>query len=265
MEEKITSLKDVKDIAEAVQREVGQRQSFTEFYRGQGSDCFSLTPGIFRNSYSLEVIKGKEKQLFEDFLAAGSKGQIKVQDSWHKDKFPNLQHWFSLFQAQHLGLKTRLLDWTKIYDLALLFAVEDESKYNEDGQFWVFKCFTEHFIHNECDRELINNHPFNINRLIMINYPSFIEEGTKNNIGENRRARQQGQFSIQPIEEACTPLDQQNGVKPYLTKYLIDKDSKKKIKQELASKDCTIDWFYYRKEDNIDKTIKCINEEHLPL
>lgn len=39
-----------------------------------------------------------------------------------------------------LGAETRLLDWTIKWEMAVLFAVEDEILHNEDGQFWILRC-----------------------------------------------------------------------------------------------------------------------------
>ena len=262
--DKITCLNDVRLIQENVSWDRGDGTIFKEAYRGQGKDCYSLTPGLFRKFHSVAEYKIIEEKLFSSFMQETSKGLIKVQNDLNKEIYPNSQIWFSLFQSQHLGLITRLLDWTINWKFALLCAVEDKKHYNDDGQFWVFKCASEHFITDMIDSEIIKLSPFETKRLIMINYPSYADENFQEYDGENKRIRQRGFFTIQPLEQAIIPLDKQENVIKDLNKYIIDKDSKKKIKNELAKEfdGITIDWAGYKNNKTVKKLITKINKTH---
>lgn len=88
------------------------------FYRGVNDATWSLAPGASRARGEL---RGEEVEdsLIEDFLVSvGSRGGVATAaDPWEL---------YAL--AQHYGLRTRLLDWSKSPLVALYFALEDAAK-----------------------------------------------------------------------------------------------------------------------------------------
>jgi len=259
---KITSLDEIAQIVKQLQNSRILGVHFWEFYRGQGSDKFKLQPGIFRDQRNEKSYKKEEQRLFNCFRKKAKKGKIVVQDTFSKDKFPHTQTWFSLFQAQHLGLKTRLLDWTIKWEMAVLFAVDDETLHNEDGQFWILRCPPDKLIKDDSP-QILKSSPFEVNEFYTINYPFFYEKKNDHFTAEHRRARQWGRFSIQPIKGGMTPLEEQPVVNTYLEKFVIDKNAKAAIKKQLNDDGFTLDWAYYRHEANISDTIKKINKPSL--
>lgn len=256
---KITSFTEIAEIVHRLQNGRILGVDFWEFYRGQGSDSFKLQPGIFRAQRNTKSYLKEEARLFKCFQIKASKGKVNVQDSFQKSRFPHSQTWFTLFQAQHLGLKTRLLDWTIKWEMALLFAVDDESLHGEDGQFWILKCPPNKLL-GDRSPEILNATPFQINDFYTVNYPFFYDVDNEHFTGEHRRQRQWGRFSIQPIAQGMTPIEEQPDKLQYLEKYIIDKTAKLTIKQELARQGFTLDWAYYRNEANVSKVIKRINK-----
>lgn len=102
-------IKSLKEL-EAHKKDPGSVQ----FYRGESRDYDTpMMSGIYRNAknQSIDEISKNENDLFELFRKKVDSKSIKVQDP-----FPNqlkfYKEWFWLFQAQHLGLKTRLIDFT---------------------------------------------------------------------------------------------------------------------------------------------------------
>ena len=80
------------------------------FYRGVNDATWKLSPGAVRVG-----VEDREESLLEDFLVScGPRGGT----------LPGTDPWELYALAQHYGLRTRLLDWTKSPLVALFFALE---------------------------------------------------------------------------------------------------------------------------------------------
>jgi len=108
-----------------------QEKTPNHFYcfRGQRDAGWDLTPSIFRHkgSKSLENI---EKEIYTDFY-----NLIRMHIS---PTVNTNQPWELLCYAQHIGVPTRLLDWTINPLIALYFAVEDGYGTCQDGAWFEF-------------------------------------------------------------------------------------------------------------------------------
>jgi hypothetical protein len=259
---RIYSRDDLLPVINDIQLHLGlnQRQQFVEFYRGQGLDSYKLTNGLARFNHKPKNLQKRERKLFEKYKANVKSGNFKfIQEPYHKSKFKNIDDWFYLFQGQHLGLKTRLMDWSARWEVALLFAVENEELHGQDGQFWVFICPREFVINSGNFEDIYNSHPLDTQKSFMIN-PAFYQDASGQPfLPETRRGRQHGRFFVQPFPNAMTPLELQPELRPFLFKFIIDGGSKKQIKDELASFGLTTDWTYDRKDENIETEIQNLN------
>ncbi len=102
------------------------------------------------------------------------------------------------------------MDWTLSAEVGLYFAVDDPKFDDQDGQYWV--------IYVPQEKILIDGKPYKgynksaveaIEGTIFIN-PSFYQMGDdKQALGEVRRARQHGKFSMQSYENCIVGMDQQ--------------------------------------------------------
>lgn len=83
------------------------------WFRGHGNEKYYLLPSLLRYKNGLD----KEQYLFHKFRRFSEK------------VFPHKEsEWETLFDMQHYGLPTRLLDWTETFGIALYFAA-----YNHNG------------------------------------------------------------------------------------------------------------------------------------
>lgn len=255
--QEIKSIEDCKILVERIRERRIFYSNISEHFRGQGRANYELVPNIARNLKNAEAIKSKEISLI-NFVKSEIENlgleKIIRSDTYLNDK-QNI--WNLLFQAQHLGIPTRLLDWTMNWEVALWFAVENCKYDYEDGQFWVFTAPDR--IHLTDTRD--NYYKKDLNKLdktYLINAPIYWSEDLSSQIGDIRRQRQFGKFTISPYEKAFIPLEKQAEISPYLEKYCIKSEYKKQIRIELESNGINEDWLYYRDADK--KLLKKFNK-----
>ena len=82
--------------------------SDTIWYRGQNNVNYPLLPTLLRYKNGIE----KEKLLFERFCKFSERISQRRECEWE-----------TLFEMQHYGIPTRLLDWSETFCIALFFAV----------------------------------------------------------------------------------------------------------------------------------------------
>ena len=70
--------------------------------------------------------------------------------------------------------------------------------------------------------------------------------------------RQHGHFFIQSKDKSTVPLEEQADLSPYLHKFIVDKDYKSSIRQELGN--FTAEWAYYRQDADISEEIALLNK-----
>jgi len=258
---KIKSIEDLQPIINDIQHNLALngRQDFVENYRGQSLNAYKLLNGFSRFNHKPNNLIIKERKLLEKYVSQVNNNKIDfIQAPYHQRQYAFINEWFFLYQAQHLGLKTRLMDWTMRWEIALLFAVNEERHHGKDGQFWVFICPREYIINSGNLGVIYNTHPLEIEGNFMINSPFYQEVKGGDFIAERRRARQHGRFFTQPFLKGLGAMDEQHDLKQYLHKYIIDGNSKNRIKNELGN--ITSEWIYYRHDENIHTKIKFLND-----
>jgi hypothetical protein len=92
------------------------------WYRGHSSGEWKLIPSLHRLTIGLD----REKALFEDFYRLS----LLMSKKWDND-------WETLFDMQHYGVPTRLLDWTETLGVAVAFAVLDHHASHGDLAIYI--------------------------------------------------------------------------------------------------------------------------------
>lgn len=235
-----------------------------QFYRGE-SKLFKkpLTCGICRTNDDVQKIKKKEKFIFDEFVREIVNKEKTIQNII-PSKYDFEKEWFYLFQGQHLGLKTRLIDWTTDWKIALLFSVNEWKNDTMDGHFWIFNCPEEIKINLSSVEIIFNTNFFDVGANYMINPSQYYNELDESDyIGRRRMSRQYAHFLIQSLNDSLTPLCEQNKFKQRLTHLIIDSKFKTKIRNELIEEGCYLsDWIYYKNDCSISSQIRLINDKY---
>lgn len=230
---------------------------YTEIYRGHSKISYKLESRLSRIVRDAETMEKAESQLIQDFeksILTKSLTQIEEKEVFSKEFERN---WKILFQCQHLGLITRLLDWTIDWKIALLFAVQNEEYFGLDAHLWVFFSPKKWRIVHE---EIYSIDPKFITSPILGN-PSFhLSENMQKQTSFQRIIRQSGRFFIQSYEQSLLPLEENEEIKPYIFKFIIDGNSKKEIKQKLSEFGITTNSVYHEQDEYLNQAIDTINE-----
>jgi len=144
-EVRINSFSQFHDVIHRIQPDIG-------IYRGVPKSSYELIPSVGRllptyekNGLSKKDLLRDERISFNEFY----EHSIALTDKIPRNK------WEVLALAQHHGLPTRLLDWTRNVLVALYFAVE--KSYDEDSAVFAYKGDTK--VHVPEDNEDPLKHP----------------------------------------------------------------------------------------------------------
>lgn len=194
-------------------------------YRGHASTCFELLSMVGRKSPINGNLLESEKRCFQDFKA------LITDYNWMKYKEPSYnEDLFYMSIGRHLGLDCRLLDWTANLETALLFASADDNFVSENGCLWIMK-----YQERISDASAKSN-PFDSTKVSLIkeNYllpnDRFIHDLP---LGQLRRFKQHGFFTIVPADQLTTPLDKIPLSNIEFTKVEITANAKNNILSEL--------------------------------
>ena len=158
--------------------------------------------------------------------------------------------------GRHLGLKSRLLDWTTDLKVAMEFFLLEEEFIEVDGALWIM--FVPHCIH-----PFENGSPFDINDseihlLRESNYMPEDESIMNYKAGVRRRLNQYGLFSVTSESIMKTPLNEISSRRGVLFKKMSVPAS---MKRELISErsENYQQWYLGETPEDIEREIKKLN------
>jgi hypothetical protein len=231
--EEITSLEDLHKVLQAVQTNPIKLSGASQYYRGHGCSSYKLLSNISRFYQKFEDIQSVEETLLRDL-------KVQVEQSKNEQYFYTPKHlngfdadWYWLTQAQHLGIPTRLLDWTLNGEIALYFAVSGNSCKDKDGDLWAFFIPQELNIYNQ-DKSISDIKPFQTDKDLFVNIPTQWNTNYEKNEPQRNIVNQQGKFFIRCLSNSLIALEDESIYKKYLFRYKIPSKSKEHICNELA-------------------------------
>lgn len=261
----LNSFEEVAALVSKVQERRIFNCNIMEHYRGQGRPEYKLIPNISRQLTDAKAVQAKEKDLLNGLktsLKENNCENILRTDNYLNDK---QNQWNVLIQSQHIGIPTRFLDWSLKWEVGLWFAVENPQNDKVDAQFWIFSAPNE--IHPTATRDnFYNKDLYNLDKTYLINAPIYWSDELNNQIGEVKRQRQFGKFSVSSFEKSIIPLENQPEINIYLEKYCIPANAKGQIRLKLASLGLDKEWLYYRdaKDEILGNINKIIAEKNSP-
>lgn len=223
MRKTVKKIKSIADLLRYLKRDTKDYEGQI-WFRGQSVSSWTLQPSFAR----------KKKNTSEFTVIS----RFKQNASLLIDKTPH-SYFDWLFQMQHYGVPTRLLDWTESALTALYFAVEENKHQKKDGALWILLptelnknaniYSDEHFyIPSFDDINLKNYDPETLHRDKNTSLLPLAAIASRNN---SRMQAQLGVFTINHRDN--TPIED-IGDKKHIWKYVIPKGSKKSIKEELS-------------------------------
>ena len=164
---------------------------------------------------------------------------------------------FYLSIARHLGLNSRLLDWTAGLEDALAFLIEDKEDYMQhDGCLWLL-IYDQNSYQVEKDKD-----PFSIEdgRIHILREDYFIPDDTNDfPVGIDRRNKQHGYFTVQAEKFLDVPFEKMakaSGLE--LQKYIIPKETKQLL--AMGNKLPSLTWLYGSQNDSIVEKVRGLNK-----
>jgi hypothetical protein len=228
----ITSLKDLDSIIAEVSSNYliennGVQDYFLNF-RGHELSEYELVPTLFRSGDEVESILKKEIGFVEKSIKFSSElFEKNKSDESIKPKIHQIWHY--LAQMRHLGIPTRLLDFTIDYRVAMFFTVENKKYYDQDGDLWIF-CKKDYF---NLEQELVD--PFATERDYFFNIPIKFHENFESDTSQRRILSQKGKFLVRPNSKAKIPLEQDLEYLLLLKRFKVPSSSKKIILEDLEN------------------------------
>ena len=177
-----------------------QKLSFGPIYRGVSRSTYELVPSIGRGRRP-DVLT-LEQAMFTFFkIRAPIYTNFKPENDWE---------WLAL--AQHYGLPTRLLDWTRNPLVALFFAIEKD--FGDDGAVYIESSynaiFPEHF-----------TNPFEVDRVIRYLSRHINARHTAQDCMFTIHPDPEHAYDTENIDKVIIPSSVKNGIKITLGRYGI--------------------------------------------
>lgn len=237
-------------------------------YRGEQNYGWDILPGIYRPPFSTKIDLNRSRKIEEDgtklFKKYVSEKFGENQIFKHSTAQPNGENWDLLFQAQHAGVRTNLIDLSTSIVLSAFFMCEPSLKHeNDDGQLWSLLVPSE-FIYNETseyDKYCYPNlNPFDLNKSFVCNVPTYIDDIDERTY-QFRLFRQHGRLFASSNLDLEIPLNKKEFWKNMMFRIRIPAKVKKTIFEELNDIGIDREKLMIIESEGADEMITDINNE----
>lgn len=222
-------------------------------YRGEQNFGWNILPGIFRPPFANKVNLKRAREI--EKIGAKTFKQKVIENFGEEQIFkhskkPYGEEWDLLFQAQHAGVKTNLIDLSTSSVHSSFFMCEPSEKHEKsDGQLWCILVPSE-FIYNETSEYdnfiYPDSNPYNLKTSFVCNVPTFIDDIDERTY-QFRLFRQHGRLFASRDSDINVPLNEKEFWKNMMLRVRVPAKAKKKI-------------FYEMKKSGIDRKSMMINE-----
>jgi hypothetical protein len=223
MRKKIRPITSITDLLKNL-REDSKDYKGQIWFRGQSVNNWKLQPAFLRKETTTT-----EFTLITKFRQNAS---LLIQR-------PPSNYFDWLFQMQHHGVPTRLLDWTESALTALYFAVDEDNHSKDDGALWIL--LPTELNKNASIYSDETHYIPSFDDIVLKNYNPEVFHQEKNTkmlpvaaLASRNNARMQAQLGVFTISHRDTTPIEEIGDKQHIWKYKIPKSKKKQIKSELA-------------------------------
>lgn len=235
-------------------------------YRGEQYFGWDILPGIVRPPFyddveiqNIKIVEKKGAEIFEKTVTEEYGQEMLFKP---KNDNTNIAKWDLLFQAQHAGVKTSLVDFSTDVFLSSFFMSEpSESFENENGQLWCLLVPSD-FIYNESSDYHKNIYPsldpYNLTQSFICNVPTFIDE-INDRTYQFRLFKQHGRFFASSNSDIETPINKKEFWKNLMIRIKISPEAKKNIFEGLNKMKITRKDLMLEESEKADELISDIN------
>lgn len=254
---KVSSLEDYESVISEIKDRFDSQfvgSPFHLLFRGHALESYKLLPTIARDKRSVDEILDLEKRIQQEFekrMVDGYIGTVKL--NFPQDCSSFYYKWCIQFQIRHLELPTRLIDWSMRPEVALFFAVSNPRHHGSDGHVWVHPSIKDfarlkqnptiermkkEYLHLSAgfdDLNVLGNiDPFNPEKITLV-HNSYSGSEFRKQIGEVRKARQAGKFTVSTNAKILVSLDK-TFIGQNMIKIIVDGSAKQGILDKVLAK-----------------------------
>jgi hypothetical protein len=236
-------------------------------YRGEQNYGWDILPGIYRSPFSNEIDLSQSREIEKNGAEIFEKKVIEnygAEQIFKHSVKPYGEKWDLLFQAQHAGVKTNLIDLSTSSILSSFFMCEPSDKHeNSDGQLWGLLVPSEFIFNETSDYDKLvypNSNPFDLNKSFVCNVPTYIDDIDERTY-QFRLFRQHGRLFASRNADLEVPLNKKEFWKNMMFRVRVPAEAKKTIFKELTEAKVDRESMMIMENEEADNMIDEINNE----